>query len=109
MKPFYALMCVVGVLPWWPFSHWLQENPFHVLLLVHDAFANGASAAAWIDLILSYIVLVVFIVVEGRRLQMKGLWLPILGSTLVGLSFGLPLFLWMRESYVNRERLPAAE
>ena len=109
MKRFYALMCVVGVLPWWPFSYWLQENSFHILLFVHDAMKNGVSAAGWLDLVITFFVLVAFILVEGRRLAMSRLWLPISGSLFIGLSFGLPLFLWMRESYVSGERSPAAE
>ncbi|MGI9303052.1 MAG: DUF2834 domain-containing protein [Gammaproteobacteria bacterium] len=109
MRRFYALMCVIGVLPWWPFTHWLQDNPFHVLLFLHDAMENGVSAAAWLDLIITYVVLVVFIIVEGRRLAMNRLWLPILGATFIGLSFGLPLFLWMREGYLSRNHSLATE
>ena len=109
MRVFYAVMCAIGVLPWWPFAHWLQDNPLHILLLIHDAMQNGVSAAGWLDVIITYVVLVVFIVAEGRRLAMNRLWLPILGSTFIGLSFGLPLFLWMREACLNRRQLPAIE
>ena len=109
MRNFYAAMCVVGILPWWPFFHWLQDNPFHILLFIHDAMENGVSAAGWLDLVITFFVLVAFIVVEGRRLAMNRLWLPILGSLLVGLSFGLPLFLWMREGYLNQNKSPATE
>src|SRR5260370_36647041 len=34
---------------------------------------------------------------EGKRLGMRLLWLPILGLCTVGVSFGLPLFLYLRE------------
>ena len=34
---------------------------------------------------------------EGRRLGMKHLWLPVAANLTVGVSLGLPLFLYMRE------------
>ena len=34
---------------------------------------------------------------EGKRLGMRLLWLPILGLCAVGVSFGFPLFLYLRE------------
>jgi len=39
--------------------------------------------------------------VEGRRLMMGGLWAPVAANLVVGVSLGLPLFLYMRE--VRRE------
>ena len=37
-----------------------------------------------------------FIFGEGRKRKMKGLWLPLLATILVGVSCGLPLFLYLR-------------
>ena len=42
-----------------------------------------------------------FVLLEGRRLSMSGLWVPIAANLLVGVSLGLPLFLYLRE--VRRE------
>ena len=108
MRLFYVVMCVIGTLPLWPFVHWLQDNTFHPLLVIHEAMQNGVSAAGWLDIIITYVVLIAFIVVEGRRVGMKRLWLPILGSTFIGLSFGFPFFLWMREGHLDRSPLSTA-
>jgi len=35
---------------------------------------------------------------EGRRLGMKNLWAPVAANLAVGVSLGLPLFLYMREA-----------
>ena len=40
--------------------------------------------------------------VEGRRAQVERWWVCIPASLLVGLCFGLPLFLWMRERAIDR-------
>ncbi len=51
---------------------------------------------------ISAIVLLAFIVVEGRRLEIPFLWLPILATLGVGVSCGLPLFLLMRQARLER-------
>ena len=50
------------------------------------------------DVLISSVVLVGFIRTEGRRLEVRRLWLPILGLLTVGVSCALPLFLYLREN-----------
>ena len=50
-------------------------------------------------MVITAIVLIAFIRVEGRRMNVPNLLAPILGTYLVGLSFGLPLFLYFREKF----------
>jgi hypothetical protein len=42
-------------------------------------------------------VLWAFVLFEGRRSAAAPLWAPIVASLLVGVSLGLPLFLYLRE------------
>lgn len=37
-------------------------------------------------------------IVEGRRAGVRHLWAPIAANLAVGVSLGLPLFLYMREA-----------
>jgi hypothetical protein len=69
---------------------------------MRDLFANRISAFFAFDVIVSAIVLLLFIQSEGRRLQMRLLWLPMLGTLFVGVSLGLPLFLYLRQSKLDR-------
>jgi hypothetical protein len=39
----------------------------------------------------------VLVLFEGRRAGVKHLWAPIAANLAVGVSLGLPLFLYMRE------------
>ncbi len=48
-------------------------------------------------MIVSSLVLWAFVLVEGRRLSMTRLWAPVAANLLVGVSLGLPLFLYLRE------------
>ena len=54
------------------------------------------------DVIVSAIVLISFIQTEGNRLKMRLLWLPTVAVLLVGVSLGLPLFLYLRQIELDR-------
>jgi len=71
-------------------------------LFIRDLFANRISKFFAVDVIVSAVVLIFFIHSEGKRLRMRLLWLPTLGTVLVGVSLGLPLFLYLRECELDR-------
>ena len=48
------------------------------------------------------VVLIGFIFYEGSRLNMKWFWMPIVGTGVVGVSLGLPLFLLLREIQLSK-------
>jgi hypothetical protein len=54
------------------------------------------------DVIVSSVVLWVLVLVEGRRAGVRNLWAPIAGNLAVGVSLGLPLFLYLRERRLER-------
>jgi hypothetical protein len=54
------------------------------------------------DVIVSSIVLIWFIEGEGKRLRVRALWLPTVGTLIVGVSFGLPFFLFLRQMTLDR-------
>ena len=60
------------------------------------------STFAWLDVLVSAVVLIGFIRHEGLRVPVAGLWMPVAGTCLVGVSLGLPLFLLMRERALRR-------
>ena len=70
------------------FDHWFDSLP-------------AAQLAA--DLGIAAIAFLLWAAWEGRRLGMRTWWVPIPASAFVGLCFGLPLFLLLRERVV-RER-----
>jgi len=66
-------------------------------LFLQDLFANRISAFFGMDVLVSAVVVLIFIETEGRRLGRRLLWLPIVAVFLVGVSLGLPLFLYLRQ------------
>jgi hypothetical protein len=100
MRLIYLGLCLLGAaLPLSQFIPWLAVNGINVPFLLQQAMATPISAFAWADVLVSGIVVLVFIAVEGRRLAMRGLWIPAV-CMLVGPSLALPAFLLMRERYL---------
>jgi hypothetical protein len=94
----YLLLCVAGtVLPCWQFMPFVRDHGFDLRLLVEQLFANPVSAFFGTDVVVSSIVLWVFVFTEGRRAGVRHLWLPVIANVAVGVSLGLPLFLYLRE------------
>ena len=97
-RNFYLVCCVLGLLvPYSQFVPWLLEHGLKITLFCHELFANRISAFFAIDVIISAIVLIWFIQSEGKRLRVRLLWLPTVGTLVVGVSFGFPLFLFLRQ------------
>ena len=100
MKPktLYLALCFVGaVLPYSLFVPFLLEHGLDLRLIVEQLFSNRISGSFALDVIVSSIVFWVFVFVEGTRARVANLWAPIAANVVVGLSLGLPLFLYLRE------------
>ena len=94
----YLFLCVLGAaLPLSQLFPFLAEHGLNLPLMIDQLFANRISAFFGLDVIVSSIVLWVLVLTEGRRLQMKHLWIYLVSNLTVGVSLGLPLFLYMRE------------
>ena len=108
LRHLYLGLALIGLLlPYSQFLPWMVAHGLNVALFFRDLFANGIAASFVMDVLVSAIVLLVLVITEGRRLQMRGLWLPVAGVVLVGVSFGLPLFLYMRERQIERRGVTA--
>lgn len=104
LKNIYIILCLVGLLlPYSQFVPWLLDHGLSPLLLLTEILDSKISAFAWLDVILSAIVLLTFAHVESRRLGMKYLWATWLATLTVGVSLGLPLFLLLREYHLSSQ------
>lgn len=98
MKKLYLLLTLLGIsLPYGAFLPWLSNNGLNIPLLIEQAIANPISIFAWLDVVVSALALIAFILMEGKRAKVRHSWLAILGTLTVGVSCGLPLFLHLRE------------
>lgn len=105
MTYFYGFLCLLGLLlPYSVFLPWVMHNGLDFPLFFLQAFSNPISAFAWLDVVIAALALISFIGIEGKRQGMSRLmlWLPVLATLTVGVSFGLPLFLLLREWHLQK-------
>ncbi|MGV3768914.1 MAG: DUF2834 domain-containing protein [Sphingobium phenoxybenzoativorans] len=94
----YMVLAALGaLLPLAAFLPWLAIEGVNIPRFIAALFANPVSSFFALDVIVSAAVLTLFIIAQGKRDGVRPLWLPIAGTFLVGVSFGLPLFLALRE------------
>jgi hypothetical protein len=106
-KTVYMLLGVLGtVLPYWQFFPFLRESGLDLQLFVEQMFANPVSSFFALDVVVSSLVLWVLVAVEGHRVGVKHLWAPIAANLAVGVSLGLPLFLYLRETALQSAQVP---
>jgi len=107
LRYLYLVLALIGlILPYSQFVSWIMKyHALNMSLFIRDLFANQISAFFALDVIVSAIVLIVFVLEEGRRLGMRTLWLPVIATLLVGVSLGLPLFLYLRQIQLDQSRI----
>ncbi len=105
MKRFWLLMCVVGtVVPYSVFIPWLLENGLDLPLLLQQA-PTLIAAFAWLDVIISAIVILVLSARQIARGSMKH-WFVVAGTCTVGVSLGLPLYLYLNDGDIVQPAAP---
>lgn len=99
----YLILCILGAaLPNAAFWPWLTTHGIAPRQFLDDLFANGVSSFFGLDVLLSAFAVMLFVVFEGRRLALRHRWLPIAATCVVGVSLGLPLFLYQRQIHLDR-------
>lgn len=102
LKYLYIILCIFGTfLPLSQFVPWVVENGLNLSLFVQELFSTRISSFFGLDVIVSAVVVLVFIYTEGQRIKMRNLWLPSLATLSVGVSLGLPLFLYLRQIEID--------
>ena len=103
----YLGLCIVGtILPYWQLVPWVMEHGLNPTLLCLELFSTRIGAFFGLDVVVSAVVLLLFVFVEGRRVAVPLLWAPVLATLLVGVSLGLPLFLYLRQRKLDRLAIP---
>lgn len=97
LRVLYLLLAIWGTVH--PFSYfipWFRENGFDIGGMVDAWHANSASSGLVWDLTIAAVTLTVFVLVETvRSRNWRGL-LAIPATFLIGVSAGLPLYLFLR-------------
>jgi len=98
----YLALAIVGLIGTWT---WNIQAIMQASDFIGDWTMSGpAVSSLTTDLLVVAIAGSVFIIVEARRLGMKGGWAYVLGGLLTAFAFTFPLFLAMRQRRLVRGR-----
>jgi hypothetical protein len=104
----YGLIALLALLGTW--AHNIAYLPHGLvganLAFWHDTLANPASRSITVDLFFLGAAVLVWMILEARRLGMRGVWWYVLGGMLIAISVTVPLFLINRELALH-EREPS--
>ena len=90
---FLALVVVGTVVPYLAFVPFVAEHGLDVPLLIEQASANRIAAFAWLDVIVSAVVLLVA-VYSRQFVTLKQAGIVTVLTLAAGVSAGLPMFLY---------------
>jgi hypothetical protein len=68
----------------------------------HETLVNPASRSITVDILLLSLAVIVWMLLEARRLSMKGVWLYVLAGLFIAISAAFPAFLIHRERILAR-------
>ena len=100
----YLALAILGAaLPMAQLIPWLAERGWSVPRMLDAWSANGAvSGLAW-DLVLSALALTVWVLAEARARDDRLCLIAIPATFLIGVSCGLPLYLFLRTRPMERD------
>ena len=94
----FLFLAVLGtVLPLMVFASFVMAHGLSPKLFLAALWQTPVSRFFGLDVVISALALFLFVHLEGRRLKMANLWVYVVCTMLVGVSLGLPLFLFFRE------------
>jgi heme/copper-type cytochrome/quinol oxidase subunit 3 len=99
---FYLVCAIAGFfVPWYyNIQHLLTSDvPFTPANMFAAGMVSPMSSSLTTDFLISSTPILIWMVVEGKRLKMKYVWAYVLFTFLIAFAFTCPLFLF------NRERL----
>lgn len=106
MPSIYLVLSILGfVLPYSQLIPFFASHGFDLWLFWSQLFINQVSSDFAVDLFVSSLVFWIFVFKEGTRLNLKFLGVYVLANLIIGLSFALPLFLWVRSRHLEAKIL----
>jgi predicted alpha/beta superfamily hydrolase len=99
---FFLIFSIVGLVTAWTFNGLAVMRGENYIA---DGFTSNVDWVYSLDLLIGGTAAMAFIVVEGRKLNMRFLWVYIVASFVTAFAFVFPLFLAMRERKLGQIEL----
>ena len=103
-KAIFLILAILGtVLPMSQFIPASMDGEFTVGGMFEAMTADRTITGVTFDFFVVVLTALVFGAYEGVRLRIKWFWVPLIGTFLIGASFGFPFFLYLRERAIERQ------
>ena len=100
----YLILALIGIiLPMSQFIPASIDGEFSVGGMVARMTADRTITGVTFDFLVVVITGLVFGIFESVRLRLRWAWISLLGTFLIGASFGLPFLLFLREQAIHRD------
>ncbi|MEP2424413.1 DUF2834 domain-containing protein [Roseobacter sp.] len=97
LRAVWLVLAVWGAIhPMWYFVKWFRQNGYDLMVMVDAWHANAASSGLVWDLTIAAIALTIWVIAESIQARR---WLGLLAipaTFCIGVSCGLPLYLYLR-------------
>ncbi len=96
----YLIFAIAGLIfPWYFNLQFIMnsEEALTPLKFIQGGMVNPISSSITVDLFIGATPVVIWMMIEGRKLKMKHLWFYFLSTFLIAFAFACPFFLFMRE------------
>lgn len=98
----YLALAVWGAIhPMYYFVQWFQENGWDIMGMVNAWHVNAATSGLVWDLTIAAVALTVWIIAEVATRRNWGALIAIPATFCIGVSCGLPLYLFLRSAPVR--------
>ncbi len=107
---FYGAFALAGaIVPWYFNIRFMQESGQLLTpqMWLAGGFVNSLTGSITTDFLIGTIPVLIWMVVEARRLGMRHTWFYVVTTFLVAFAFACPLFLLMRERKLRSIRVKA--
>lgn len=99
MRMIWLALAVWGAIhPMYYFVQWFQTNGWDLMAMVDAWHANAASSGLVWDLTIAAVTLTIWVIVEAVQTKHWTRLLAIPATYCIGVSCGLPLYLYLRSS-----------
>ena len=97
LRMIYLALAVWGAMhPMYYFVQWFQENTWDIMAMVDAWHVNAATSGLTWDLTIAAVALTVWIIAEVATRRNWGTLIAIPATFCIGVSCGLPLYLFLR-------------
>lgn len=96
----YLALAILGIiLPYYHYWQFVQTYGNDLARFFSDVLVNDSSRFILMDMVVTAIAFFVFVALDSKKRKVKYAWIAVAGVFMVGVSFGFPLYMYLRDKH----------